>query len=185
MANRLTQVPFCRHNAPATLSCGGVARPLYPSALARLKPSPPVGKGWQYEVKFDGYTAQLHKAGQTVAIFAGTEATSLVGFQRLQRLSRRWATSGRHRPQVAPALPAAADHCAAGLAATRTKCQFLPVCTRRKDLLVHLVSARGVDPDPLFLLTDAADATTRTRECPQSPTLSTPPECARHRTRPQ
>jgi len=55
---------------PARRYPGEVSRVRFiPPALARLKPSPPVGKGWQYEVKFDGYRAQLHKAGQTVAIF--------------------------------------------------------------------------------------------------------------------
>ena len=40
-----------------------------PPALAKLRPSPPVGEGWQYEVKFDGFRVQLHKAGRTAIIF--------------------------------------------------------------------------------------------------------------------
>ncbi len=34
-----------------------------------LKSAPPCGSGWIYEVKFDGWRAQLHKAGDDVVIF--------------------------------------------------------------------------------------------------------------------
>ena len=34
-----------------------------PPALLKLKASPPTGEGWLYELKFDGYRVQLHKAG--------------------------------------------------------------------------------------------------------------------------
>jgi hypothetical protein len=34
-----------------------------PPALPRLRPSPPAGDGWLFELKFDGWRAQLHKAG--------------------------------------------------------------------------------------------------------------------------
>jgi bifunctional non-homologous end joining protein LigD len=43
--------------------------PFIPPALAKLRSSPPTGEGWQYELKFDGWRAQLHKAGQTPAIY--------------------------------------------------------------------------------------------------------------------
>lgn len=40
--------------------------------------SPPTGKGWCYEVKFDGYRLQLHKSGDQVVIFSknGKDFTS-------------------------------------------------------------------------------------------------------------
>jgi bifunctional non-homologous end joining protein LigD len=40
-----------------------------PPALATLRPSPPTANGWQFEVKFDGFRAQLHKAGLAAALF--------------------------------------------------------------------------------------------------------------------
>jgi bifunctional non-homologous end joining protein LigD len=40
-----------------------------PPALATLRSSPPAGEHWQYEVKFDGFRAQLHKAGLAAALF--------------------------------------------------------------------------------------------------------------------
>jgi bifunctional non-homologous end joining protein LigD len=43
--------------------------PFIPPALAKLRSSPPAGEGWQYELKFDGWRAQLHKAGQSAAIY--------------------------------------------------------------------------------------------------------------------
>jgi ATP-dependent DNA ligase len=41
-----------------------------PPALATLRSSPPTGERWQYELKFDGYRVQLHKAGTAVTIFS-------------------------------------------------------------------------------------------------------------------
>jgi bifunctional non-homologous end joining protein LigD len=40
-----------------------------PPALATLRSSPPAGEQWQYEVKFDGFRAQLHKVGLAAALF--------------------------------------------------------------------------------------------------------------------
>jgi ATP-dependent DNA ligase len=31
-------------------------------AFPKLRSSPPAGEGWQYELKFDGWRVQLHKA---------------------------------------------------------------------------------------------------------------------------
>jgi ATP-dependent DNA ligase len=38
-------------------------------ALGKLRSFPPTGEGWQYELKFGGWRGQLHKAGQTAAIY--------------------------------------------------------------------------------------------------------------------
>ena len=35
-----------------------------------LRPSPPSGENWQFELKFDGYRVQLHKAGAGATIFS-------------------------------------------------------------------------------------------------------------------
>jgi bifunctional non-homologous end joining protein LigD len=43
--------------------------PFIPPAQPRLKASPPTGENWQYEVKFDGFRVQLHKAGLSSAIY--------------------------------------------------------------------------------------------------------------------
>jgi bifunctional non-homologous end joining protein LigD len=43
--------------------------PFIPPASPRLRPSPPIGPGWQYEVKFDGYRVQLHKAGSGSIVY--------------------------------------------------------------------------------------------------------------------
>ena len=40
-----------------------------PPALPRLKPSPPTGTNWSYEVKLDGFRVQLHKASGTARVF--------------------------------------------------------------------------------------------------------------------
>jgi bifunctional non-homologous end joining protein LigD len=40
-----------------------------PPALPKLRASPPIGEGWLYELKFDGYRVQLHKAGLSSAIY--------------------------------------------------------------------------------------------------------------------
>ena len=41
----------------------------FPPAWPTLLPSAPTGERWIYELKFDGYRVQMHKAGQTAAIF--------------------------------------------------------------------------------------------------------------------
>jgi bifunctional non-homologous end joining protein LigD len=38
-------------------------------ALPKLKASPPIGDGWLYELKFDGYRVQLHKDGLSLEIY--------------------------------------------------------------------------------------------------------------------
>jgi hypothetical protein len=40
-----------------------------PPALPKLRAFPPTGEGWMYELKFDGYRVQLHKAGLSSAIY--------------------------------------------------------------------------------------------------------------------
>jgi ATP-dependent DNA ligase len=40
-----------------------------PPALAKLRPSPPTGDGWLFELKFDGWRVQLHKAGVSSTIY--------------------------------------------------------------------------------------------------------------------
>jgi bifunctional non-homologous end joining protein LigD len=40
-------------------------RPCEPTLRDRL----PKGEGWRYEVKFDGYRMQVHKAGPVVALY--------------------------------------------------------------------------------------------------------------------
>jgi bifunctional non-homologous end joining protein LigD len=40
-----------------------------PPALPKLRASPPTGEGWMFELKFDGYRVQLHKAGLSSAIY--------------------------------------------------------------------------------------------------------------------
>jgi bifunctional non-homologous end joining protein LigD len=52
----------------AAYTCG-VRVPFIPPALPRLRASPPTGEGWLYELKFDGYRVQLHKAGISSAIY--------------------------------------------------------------------------------------------------------------------
>src|SRR6516162_8935838 len=43
--------------------------PFVRPALPKLRASPPTGEGWLYELKFDGYGAQLHNAGLSSAIY--------------------------------------------------------------------------------------------------------------------
>lgn len=38
--------------------------------LAKLVETPPTGDGWQYELKLDGYRAQVVKSGKTVEVFS-------------------------------------------------------------------------------------------------------------------
>jgi bifunctional non-homologous end joining protein LigD len=52
----------------AAYTCG-VRVPFIPPALPKLRASPPTGEGWLYELKFDGYRVQLHKAGLSSAIY--------------------------------------------------------------------------------------------------------------------
>jgi bifunctional non-homologous end joining protein LigD len=40
-----------------------------PPALPRLRPSPPAGDGWLFELKFDGWRVQLHKAGVSSMLY--------------------------------------------------------------------------------------------------------------------
>jgi bifunctional non-homologous end joining protein LigD len=40
-----------------------------PPALPRLRPSSPISEGWQFELKFDGYRVQLHKASASATMF--------------------------------------------------------------------------------------------------------------------
>jgi bifunctional non-homologous end joining protein LigD len=40
-----------------------------PPALAKLRSSPPTGECWLFELKFDGWRAQLHKAGISSTIY--------------------------------------------------------------------------------------------------------------------
>jgi bifunctional non-homologous end joining protein LigD len=40
-----------------------------PPALAKLRTSPPAGEAWLFELKFDGWRVQLHKAGASATIF--------------------------------------------------------------------------------------------------------------------
>ena len=40
-----------------------------PPALATLRASPPAGERWQYDLKFDGYRVQLHKASGTATMY--------------------------------------------------------------------------------------------------------------------
>jgi bifunctional non-homologous end joining protein LigD len=40
-----------------------------PPALPKLKVSPPIGEGWLYELKFDGYRVQLHKDGLSSEVY--------------------------------------------------------------------------------------------------------------------
>ena len=37
--------------------------------MPKLRASPPTGEGWLYELKFDGYRVQLHKAGLFSSIY--------------------------------------------------------------------------------------------------------------------
>jgi ATP-dependent DNA ligase len=39
-----------------------------PPALAKIRSSPPIGEGWLFELKFDGWGVQLHKAGLSSAV---------------------------------------------------------------------------------------------------------------------
>jgi bifunctional non-homologous end joining protein LigD len=40
-----------------------------PPALAKLRSSPPSGDGWLFELKFDGWRVQLHKAGLSSVLY--------------------------------------------------------------------------------------------------------------------
>lgn len=41
-------------------------KPCEPTLRDRL----PKGEGWLYEVKFDGYRVQVHKAGSSITLYA-------------------------------------------------------------------------------------------------------------------
>jgi len=49
--------------------------------LPRLQAEPPLGPLWTYEVKFDGYRVQVHKAGAEVAVYSrrGADFTRRAG----------------------------------------------------------------------------------------------------------
>jgi hypothetical protein len=49
--------------------CGVSRVQFIPPALAKLRPSPPSGNGWLFELKFDGWRVQLHKAGLSSTIY--------------------------------------------------------------------------------------------------------------------
>ena len=46
-----------------------------PPALATLRASPPAGERWQYDLKFDGYRVQLHKASGTATMYGKNDLT--------------------------------------------------------------------------------------------------------------
>ena len=52
-------------------------------ALPVLKPRPPKGDGWLYEIKFDGYRVQLHVGGGTVTIYSKNGADFTSRFPRI------------------------------------------------------------------------------------------------------
>jgi ATP-dependent DNA ligase len=56
--------------------------PFIGPALPKLRTSPPTGEGWLYELKFDGYRVQLHKAATV-----GMVETLPAAFKRWPRLS--------------------------------------------------------------------------------------------------
>jgi ATP-dependent DNA ligase len=43
-------------------------------ALAKLRSSPPVGEGWLFELKIDGWWVQLHKAGASSTLYGKNAA---------------------------------------------------------------------------------------------------------------
>src|SRR6516165_9069683 len=56
--------------AAGAVTCGRVTPSVRPSRTAqKLRSLPATGEGWLYELKFDGYRVQLHKAGLSSAIY--------------------------------------------------------------------------------------------------------------------
>ena len=51
---------------PAVLS----KSPFIPPCLPTVRKEAPTGLAWVHEVKFDGYSLQLHKEGKDVALFS-------------------------------------------------------------------------------------------------------------------
>jgi bifunctional non-homologous end joining protein LigD len=43
--------------------------PFIPLGVPTLRDRPPEGVGWLYELKFDGYRMQVHKAGAHVTLY--------------------------------------------------------------------------------------------------------------------
>src|SRR5689334_18239022 len=43
--------------------------PFIPPCEPTLRDRLPKGEGWRYEVKFDGYRMQIHKAGRAVTLY--------------------------------------------------------------------------------------------------------------------
>jgi ATP-dependent DNA ligase len=48
--------------------------------LPRLKPSPPTGANWSYEVKLDGFRVQLHKVGLAATLYGKNGGTLTTRF---------------------------------------------------------------------------------------------------------
>ena len=63
--------------------CGVSRVQFIPPALPRLRASPPIGEGWLYEVKFDGYRVQLHKAGASSRIYGKNGGDLIRRFPRI------------------------------------------------------------------------------------------------------
>ena len=71
--------PFARSVKPRGLVARGARHPYiwhvpHPSAFIppcepTLRDRLPKGEGWRYEVKFDGYRMQVHKAGNTITLY--------------------------------------------------------------------------------------------------------------------
>jgi bifunctional non-homologous end joining protein LigD len=54
-----------------------------PPALAKLRSSPPAGKGWLFELKFDRWRVQLHKAGLSSTNYGRNGGDLTRRFQRI------------------------------------------------------------------------------------------------------
>jgi bifunctional non-homologous end joining protein LigD len=54
-----------------------------PPALSKLRSSPPTGDAWQFEVKFDGWRVQLHKAGVSSTIYGKNGGDLTCRFPRI------------------------------------------------------------------------------------------------------
>ena len=49
-----------------------------------------MGEGWLYELKFDGYRVQLHKAGLSSAIYGRNGAQLMGGKERQNVVPYHW-----------------------------------------------------------------------------------------------
>jgi ATP-dependent DNA ligase len=54
-----------------------------PPALAKLRSSPPAGEGWLFDLKFDGWRVQLHKAGLSSAAYGRNSGDLTRRFPRI------------------------------------------------------------------------------------------------------